>query len=457
MTITQDTTQKIIQDFADEIRRKRVKASPAESTRIDFRNGVAENRNEIVYKVPLDLLRFRKENGRISSSVKTHERTVGPLDRSNAKAQSLLCKFLRDKDPEKTDELKQLLRAEGQREPGIVTADGFLINGNRRKVALLELNKDFPSEDSFQTMKVVILPGEDDEGGPPTLKEIEQIENRYQLQAEGKAEYHGFDAALSIRDKEAKGYSLEQQMSDDPKYRLLSQAAFKRAVAKRRKELLDPLQCVDEYLEAIGRPGEYSAVSRGTGDPEGRWQAFLDLQQYFGAKVATEKGREKIGVDLIESGKLMHAAYAIIRMREVQGFGKLHTIMRKFPTYAEHGKVHLLAINKEVKQQLPTGDTIDQGGKTLSQDEIEHQWKSKYGNQIIWKLRKARDASESAAEKITPLALLAQALSKLKHENMITDKIEASSLSDAMKTINEIQKRNEELKHEIYARIKKST
>ena len=218
MPITQEKTRDIITDFAKEIQKKKMEASPVESTRIDFRNGIADNREETVYKVPLDLLRFRKENGRISSSVKTHERRIGRLDPADSSAQDLLREFLRNKDPEKTDELKQLLRADGQREPGIITADGFLINGNRRKVALIELKNDFPEEDRFQTMKVVILPGEDDEGGPPTLKEIEQIENRYQLQTEGKAEYYGFDAALSIRDKEASGYTLEQQMRDDPQF-----------------------------------------------------------------------------------------------------------------------------------------------------------------------------------------------------------------------------------------------
>ena len=109
MPITQEKTREIISDFADEIEKKKVEASPAESTRIDFRNGIADNREEIVYKVPIDLLRFRKENGRISSSVKTHERKIGLLEHADSEAQAILQKFLREKDPEKTDELKQLL------------------------------------------------------------------------------------------------------------------------------------------------------------------------------------------------------------------------------------------------------------------------------------------------------------------------------------------------------------
>ena len=375
MVLTQEKTREIINDFAQEIQRKKREASPAESTRIDFRNGMAENRKEIVYKVPLDLLRFRKENGRISSSVKTHERMIGLLDRADSEAQSVLRKFLREKDPEKTDELKQLLRAEGQREPGIITTDGFLINGNRRKLALSELRDEFPADDRFQTVKVVILPGKDDEGGPPTLKEIEQIENRYQLQTEGKAEYYGFDAALSIRDKEESGYTLEQQMRDDPQYRLMGSAEFDRAVKRRRKEQLEPLGCVEEYLETIGRPGEYSAVSKGLGDPEGRWQAFLDLSQTFWTQAKTDQGLQKMGIDEKEAGEIMQAAYAAIRMRVIPNFGKLHHIMRELKSYTEHGKEHLLEVARNIKHELPQEEITNEKGELLPQDAIDDKWK----------------------------------------------------------------------------------
>ena len=415
---------------------------------------MAENREEIVYKVPLDLLRFRKENGRISSSVKTHERTVGLLTAADTASQNMLREFLREKDPEKTEELKQLILAEGQRDPGIITADGFLVNGNRRKVAILELREKFPNEDRYRTMKVVILPGEDDEGGRPTLREIEQIENRYQLQAEGKAEYSGFDAALSIRDKEANGYTLEQQMRDDPNFRLMPEKEFKREVAKRRKEMLEPLECVDEYLETIGRKGEYTAISRGLGDPEGRWQAFLDLSQSFASKAGTEKGREKMGIDETEAGAIMQAAYAIIRMRDIPNFAKLHGIMRDLPKYSEHGKRHLVNLGAKVKHELADEEKTNANGEPLPQNAIEEKWKNKYKTEVTRELIKAREAKESGSEKDAPLSLLGDALKKLNHGNMIVDNLGLADLHEALTTANEIKVRAEELKREIYERVK---
>ena len=452
MTITQDKPQEIIEDFAQEIKNKRRKTG--ESTRIDFRDGLTDSREETIYKVPLALLRFRKENGRISSSVMTHERMVALLSHTDSAAQSLLQKFLRAKDPDKTDELKLLLRAEGQREPGIITADGFLVNGNRRKVALLELRDEFPADDRFQTMKVVILPGKDNEGGPPTLKEIEQIENRYQLQAEGKAEYYGFDAALSIREKEKRGYSLEQQMRDDPQYQFMGKAEFSKAVKDKRKKVLDPLDLVDDYLETIGRPGEYSAVSRGIGDSEGRWQAFVDLQSFHN-KAKKETELEKMEIDTKEAGEIMQAAYAVIRMRTIPDFGKLHDIIRALPRrYAKHGKTHLLELNKNVKHQLSDEESTDKEGKPLSRDILEGVWKNKYKTEITRRLIRVREDSATGTQEDASLTLLEDALKKLNHSNMIIENIDISNLNNALNMANAIKKRNDELKTDIYARVK---
>ena len=456
MQVKQDKTREIIDDFAQEIQKKMVEASPAESTSINFRNGMVENREEKVYKVPLDLLLLRKENGRISSSVKTYERVTGPLEGKDSQAQSVLQKFLRNKDPEKTDDLKRLLRAEGQRDAGIITADGFLINGNRRKVALSELRDEFPANDAFKTMKVVILPGKNDEGGPPTIKEIEQIENRYQLQDEGKAEYYGFDAALSIRDKEASGYTLEQQMQDDPQYKLLEPAGFKRAVNKRRKELLEPLECVEDYLETIGRPGEYSVVSSGLGDREGRWQAFLDLSQYFWSRAKTDHGLQKMGIDNTDVGQIMHTAYAVIRMRVIPNLGKLHTIMRKFPKYAEHGKEHLLNLSCNIEHELSPEEFTNENGESLPQEAIDEKWNNKYRAEITRGLIKARNASEIGAETNAPITLLSDAVKKLEHRDMVVENIEPTDLEESLRQINRIKKRSEKLKDEIYKRVKDS-
>jgi hypothetical protein len=117
--------------------------------------------------------------------VLNYERLNGHLDEKDQNAQDILRGFLRHKDPEKTYALIKSIEHAGQSEPAIITCDGFLINGNRRKMAFETLREQGKAD--YEFMKVVILPGIGESGGPPTLLEIERLENRYQLQSEGKS------------------------------------------------------------------------------------------------------------------------------------------------------------------------------------------------------------------------------------------------------------------------------
>jgi hypothetical protein len=268
--ITRPAIREIIVDFANEINsRLRKDATPSNEV-IYFRNEHRKNKERIVVSVPSELLRFRKDNGRILSDVMSYEKDTGTLKEKSEEAQEILRDFLLKKDPEKTNELINSIKHVGQREPAIITCDGFLINGNRRKVAMDKLYID-EGDDQYSTMKVVILPNIGDEGGPPTLKEIEQIENRYQLQSQGKSEYTRFDKALSMRYKMQKGMSLKEQLIDDPQYTDFQPREINKVINKLEKEYLEPLECVDDYLSILDRSGLYSTVSSGAGDRLGRW------------------------------------------------------------------------------------------------------------------------------------------------------------------------------------------
>ena len=138
-------------------------------------------------------MRLRK-NPYLSKFIFNHvvNKLKGKLDPNDQNSQDIIAGYLERTDPAKNKSLKEILKKEGQKEAAVITADGFLINGNRRKWALQKLNEEFPDE-KFKTMKVVILPDEGDEGGPPTIKEIEQVENRCQMQKSGKSDYYDFD------------------------------------------------------------------------------------------------------------------------------------------------------------------------------------------------------------------------------------------------------------------------
>ena len=241
LSITKPAPREIIDDFAKEVREKRLGTVKPSKEVINFRTEIVDGFERDVWRVPINILRYRKDNGRIASHVLDYERNVGVLDEKDESAQERIREFLEKKDPERTDVLMKAILQAGQQEPAIITCDGFLINGNRRKMVMEKLLHDYPENENFKFMKVVILPGKGEEGGPPTLLEIEQIENRYQLQSDGKSEYYGFDRALSIKRKIGLGFSLEEQLRDDPRFAKATKSDLDKAVKECTKNFLQPL------------------------------------------------------------------------------------------------------------------------------------------------------------------------------------------------------------------------
>ena len=238
VTMKKDAVHDIIENLYEEIKKSARKTAKPSLAVINFRDELQVGFEREVVKVPINLLRFRKENGRITSDVMDYEKNVRPLDEANDDSQDVIRHFLANKDPEKTAELRASMLQYGQIEPAIITCDGFLINGNRRKMVMEKILDKQPNDERFKYMKVVILPGPGEDGGLPTLKEIETIELRYQYQSSGKSEYYGFDRALSIVCKMEIGLSLEEQLRDDPSNAEKSDAEIKKAINAYRKKYL---------------------------------------------------------------------------------------------------------------------------------------------------------------------------------------------------------------------------
>jgi len=446
-------TRKIIEDFAKEIREKRLRTAKPSKTVINFRTDYQDGKEREVWRVPISILRYRKDNGRIASDVQDYETKVRTLRETDEADQAILADFLYEKDPEKTSILSQALLHDGQRDPAIVTCDGFLINGNRRKMVMEKLHAEFPKNQELTYMKAVILPGVGEEGGPPSLIEIEKIENRYQLQSDGKSEYYGFDRALSIRRKTHLGLSLEDQLSDDPKFANATKAELKKAVQEYRRTYLEPLDCVDRYLRQFRRSGQYRTVSTGISDREGRWQAFTDYSQYAYSRVFNNpKKLLEFRIEEEEIGAIEEAAFDIIRLRVIPDMPKVHEIMRRLPKYCrtELGKKAILTISQQVAPLLPPAECRDASGAPLPPDELDAKWAAKSKEPIIRHVKKAALLYDTKKEKETPLDLLAAAYRKLTHENMDLAAIAVADLGKARKLAVKSKDRADELEGQIY-------
>ncbi|MEC7769809.1 MAG: hypothetical protein VX798_01410 [Bacteroidota bacterium] len=449
--ITKGPVREIIEDFAKEIKSKRTRGATPSVDVIDFRNWVSTGLEQKVYYVPTDLLRFRKDNGRIASDVLSYEKNNGPLSETDAEDQKILRDFLEKKDPEKTEELMNSIEQGTQRNAAIITADGFLINGNRRKMAIEKLWEKTQKKD-FQYMKVIILPDSDDKdyGGPPTIKEIEQIENRYQLQSEGKSEYYNFDRALSMRRKIEIGMTLEEQLRDDPRYINKSKKEFNAVLRKFKADFLEPLECIDDYLELLGRSGLYHTISTGVTDREGRWQAFLDFSKHVRKKLRNEAHLIKMGLEEDEIGDVEEIAFKIIRKREFPGM-KVHKIMRDLPKWLENNeaKEELFKL-LDIDLTLSNEESKDEKGQEYDERKKDQIWNSKNQNEIIHHVKEAHSKVERMKELETPLTLLEAALKKLQHKDMKTASVAPKDMTRAMKLAQDVKMAADALESEFY-------
>jgi hypothetical protein len=450
--ITQDKPREIVDDFARAIRERKTSTAKPATHVINFRNEKQSNFERPVEVVPIELLRYRKDNGRIASDVMNYEKLNGPLDEKDQNSQEQLRSFLERKHPEMTEILIKSIEHGGQNEPAIITCDGFLINGNRRKMALEHLRRKNPGHTHFEVMKVVILPGVGEVGGPPTLLEIERLENRYQLQSEGKSEYYGFDRALSIKRKMSLGFTLQEQLHDDPRYANATAQELEKAVKECERDYLWPLECAERYLQHFGRDGLYEAISKGISDKEGRWQAFIDYSKFYQTRLKDKEWQIRSGVEEEEIGAIEDVAFKMIRLRTFKGLPKIHQMMRDLPKLCalEGSRKELLRIADEVEHSLPEKEQSDADGGPLSWERIDAKWAQHHQQTLIHHTKKALDYVETSRERETPVALLEAALKKLTHENLTLNKISYTDFSTVRKLISSIDARTTEIEHQLY-------
>jgi len=440
----------IVPEFALEICTHRKPTRAHEE--IFFRSDQKFDRARRVYLVPIEYLRFRKDNGRIASDVLTYEARKGVLNETSDYGQSVLRGFLARKDPEKTSELKNSILKYGQLHNAVITADGFLINGNRRKLVLDDLYEKHPNSKRFRYLKVVILPGFDDDERPPTQKEIEQIENRYQLQTLGRAEYYNFDKAISIKRKIENGFSLVEQLRDDPNYASLNRKEFRRALRQFEEEYLEPLNCVDRYLYLFDRPAHYNTISEGRSDSRGRWQAFLDYYKSTYKKMSNTEKRKKLNLTRKEVESVEHIAFVIIRKRELTGLNKkVHQIMRELPKLLLNpsSKKELFKLKDKKKFILTKEEIVDGVGHRLDESTKDIIWNSKYGNLIAETVTRAYAALEIKQTQDTPLVLLSSSLAKLNNRGLDLSNIKKSRWGEALEVIKEIETRIRALEQQL--------
>tara|TARA_Y100000768_G_C23953059_1_gene671252 strand:- start:285 stop:1586 length:1302 start_codon:yes stop_codon:yes gene_type:complete len=155
-----------------------------------------------VFEIPLDAIIFNSLNGRIGSFRNAYEKQFGK-DTLNAELPEHEAKIIdaiwnqRKNDNENT---KKSIEKEGQLEPGVITSDGIIIDGNRRAMCLKKI-------DPQGYFLAAILPDQlSDERNA-----IRRLETQLQMGRDAIVDYDTTAKYLRAKEfKEEDGESLEQ-------------------------------------------------------------------------------------------------------------------------------------------------------------------------------------------------------------------------------------------------------
>lgn len=162
------------------------RAAEADSASEKVRVPWKDNHETItVVSIPLDSVVLNPRSHRIRADLESHSASAAIAGSPfSDTAQVVIAEVIAAQ--EGFSDLSESLREHGQRDPGVVTAKGVLVNANRRAVALRRTGQEY--------IRVGVLPA--DAGD----REIEQLELRLQMQKEYKEPYSFTNELIFVKD-----------------------------------------------------------------------------------------------------------------------------------------------------------------------------------------------------------------------------------------------------------------
>ncbi|MEC4620135.1 hypothetical protein VST04_18710 [Bacillus paranthracis] len=384
-----------------------------------------------VYQIPLEYLVYNPYNGRIGTKVKTFEVTSHKLNSENQNDISIIEQFLWDSKPDRNKKtLKSLLKI-GQQEYGIVTKNGFIIDGNRRASLLNKINnnKEKYSKDydvrPCSYFNAIIL---DDNAGQ---KEILQLETMYQMGREEKLDYNATEKYLKCQQLKDVGYTLEEianMMGEDN--------------SKNIQKYLDILGLMEQYLDYYGYSNMYAMLDKREGQ-------FVDLNNYEkayrnrsgNAKTNWNPQDDDISEMLQISFDYIRAQYEGKEFRNIAKNGK-STVPQSFfaseKLWQEFRDKHFE--NVEAVEEDPIEVFLSRANNDEeiidSLTERDEEWTKKVIKPIKQNLKYSKSKLDNIQEADRPLTLLERAKNALLEIDTNQDTLYSEDVLSTIKEIN---------------------
>ncbi len=203
-----------------------------------------------VYKIPIDLLVYNLNNGRMFMEVRKKEnddnidlsemKKIDPANYNN-EIESLIW----ETSEERNEYTKKDIQKFGQIEPGVILDDGTVIDGNRRFTCLRKLHREYPNDEKFSYFLAAIIRVD---GQQITNKLLKEYELRVQFGNDEKVDYKPINKFMSI-------YELIEKNNEDFDYTTVGELINKKP--GEINKICKTCKLVDEFLNYIEKPGEY--------------------------------------------------------------------------------------------------------------------------------------------------------------------------------------------------------
>lgn len=357
-----------------------------------------------VFRLPLSLIYYNIKNGRFAAEYKDLvDREQRPLDPSSPEDAEKIENLLLDQDANQTKILTEDLKRFGQKDPGIITWDGFVINGNRRMAILSRLSKG--GKDEWAYLNVARLPKNVNE------KDLWKIEAGIQLSRQEKLDYGPINTLLKFKEGKQAGLSEAQ----------IASSLYGGYTEDFIKESLKRLELIELWLEYVGETGNYKKAEK-----ERIHEHFIDLQD-----ILADLKEDGLSADELE--KIQSIAFELIRQKIP------HLDIRKIKKLMgqERAKSNFFTAVEHVPQTIQKQSSE---AKKDEEDEEDEEEESSQGQYSIVKtiFYDSVDIQKAAAEKDKPDELLKRAIANLTPIDMTSPKLKEPATKEKIRKVVEI-------------------
>ncbi|MYE37909.1 MAG: hypothetical protein F4X82_00075 [Candidatus Spechtbacteria bacterium SB0662_bin_43] len=235
------------------------------------------------FEIDLKYLIYNKYNGRILSRTKSAEKKGISINPETREGKELIERLLWESHKDRNKKTEQDIKDNGQKEIGVITKDGVIIDGNRRAMILSRLNIPY--------FNAVVLPITLEEN----QKEIEKLETVFQMGEDSKLDYKPIEKYLKAENLNKKGFSNEDI------------SEFMQESVKEVEKYLDTMKIMNEYLQHFEYDGLFTRLDK-------REDQFLHLTKWLNSFYGESSSKAFGGYKDSDVDDLKDIAFEYIRV-----------------------------------------------------------------------------------------------------------------------------------------------